>query len=46
MKELVTAKITPQALKLIRLIAAMTGEKQCEALERVFKAEWEWLQQK
>lgn len=31
--------MTPAALRLVRLIAAVTGEKQYEALERVLKTE-------
>jgi len=36
---LVSTKVTPEALKLLRVIAALTGEKQYAALERVLKAE-------
>ena len=36
---LITTKLTPVALRLIRLIAASTGEKQYEALERLLKEE-------
>jgi hypothetical protein len=41
MEKLITTKITPEALKWLRMIAALTGEKQYEALERILKAEWE-----
>jgi hypothetical protein len=44
MKELITTKISPEALRLLRLIAAMTGEKQYEALERILKTELERVQ--
>ena len=44
MKELITIKATPQALKLLRLIAALTGDKQYEVLERALKAELERVQ--
>jgi hypothetical protein len=44
MEKLITTKITPEALRLIRIIAAMTSEKQYEVLERVLKAELERLQ--
>ncbi len=46
MKELITSKISPEALRLLRIIAAMTGEKMYEALERILKAELERLQSK
>ncbi|MEI6045528.1 MAG: hypothetical protein WCS37_14360 [Chloroflexota bacterium] len=42
--ELITTKLTPLALKLVRVIAAMTGEKQYQVLERVLKAELERVQ--
>jgi len=38
---LVSTKVTPEALKLLRIIAALTGEKQYAVLERVLKAELE-----
>jgi hypothetical protein len=38
-ERLTTAKMTPAALRLVRLIAAATGEKQYAALERLLKAE-------
>jgi hypothetical protein len=37
--KLITAKITPDALRLLRLIAAATGEKQYGALDRILAAE-------
>ena len=39
MKILITTKITKDALKMLRLIAAHTGEKQYQVLERVLKKE-------
>jgi hypothetical protein len=42
--EFVTHKTTLLALKLSRLIAALTGEKQYQVLERVLKAELERVQ--
>ena len=42
-ERLITAKMTPAALRLIRLIAAATGETQYAALERLLKAEAERL---
>jgi hypothetical protein len=36
---LVTAKMTPAALRLVRLIAAATGEKQFQVLDRLLEAE-------
>ena len=39
MQRLVTTKVTPLALTLIRLIAAATGEKQFEVLERLLEKE-------
>lgn len=38
-ERLITTKLTPTALRLIRLIAAATGEKQYAALERVLQNE-------
>jgi hypothetical protein len=35
----ITIKATPQALQLLRLIAAHTGEKQYRVLERVLREE-------
>ena len=37
MQRLVTTKVTPLALTLIRSIAAATGEKQFEVRDRLFK---------
>ena len=37
--ELISIKTSPRALKLLRLIAAHTGEKQYEVLERVLQQE-------
>jgi hypothetical protein len=36
---LITTKLTPEALRLIRLIAADTGEKQYEVVIRVLREE-------
>jgi hypothetical protein len=44
MKDLITTKITPEALRLLRVIAALTGEKQYEALERILRLELEEIQ--
>jgi hypothetical protein len=44
MKELITTKVSNEALRLLRIIAALTGEKQYEALERILKTELERLQ--
>ncbi len=41
---LVTCKVSAEALRLLRIIAAMTGEKQYEALERLLRIERERLQ--
>jgi hypothetical protein len=38
-KELITTKILPSSLRLLRLIAAVTGEKQYEVMERVLGSE-------
>jgi hypothetical protein len=38
-QRLITAKMTPTAQRLVRLIAAATGERHYQALERVLKAE-------
>jgi ribosomal protein L5 len=45
MKPLVTTKLTPEALRLVRVIAALTGEKQYEVLERILKVELERVRQ-
>jgi hypothetical protein len=44
MEKLITTKITPEALRLLRVIAALTGEKQYEALERILRLELEEIQ--
>lgn len=38
-KRFITIKTTPEALKLLRLIAAYTGERQYKILERLLKRE-------
>lgn len=38
---LVTHKITPEAKRLLRMIAAQTGEKQYATLERLLAREWQ-----
>jgi len=38
-QELTTTKIPPSALRLLRMIAASTGEKQSEVLNRLLEAE-------
>jgi hypothetical protein len=38
-EELITAKMTPDALRLVRLIAAATGERQYEVFRRVLEKE-------
>ena len=38
-ERLITTKLIPTALRLIRLIAASTGERQYEVLERLLKVE-------
>jgi IS30 family transposase len=38
-ERLITTKLTPTALRLIRLIAASTGERQHQVMERLLKAE-------
>jgi hypothetical protein len=35
----ITTKISPRVLRLLRMIAASTGEKQYEVLSRVLEAE-------
>lgn len=37
--KLVTTKITPKALRTLRIVAAMTGERQYRLIERVLQAE-------
>lgn len=39
MTPLVTIKTSPDARRLLRIVAAMTGEKQFEVLERLLRAE-------
>lgn len=39
-EKLITTKITPKALRLLRLIAALTGERQYRALERLLEREY------
>ena len=39
MKQFVTIKTSPKALKLIRLVSAYTSEKQYQLLERLLEAE-------
>ena len=38
---IVTIKVSEEARKALRLIAALTGEKQQEVIERILKAELE-----
>lgn len=42
---LVTMKTTPEALRILRLIAAYTGKKQYEVMEDVLREMWAFLQQ-
>lgn len=44
-KKPITIKTSPEALKLLRLIAAHTGERQYQILERLLKIELEGLEQ-
>ncbi len=37
----VTIKVTPEARRLLRLIAAQTGEQMAQEAERIFAAEWQ-----
>jgi hypothetical protein len=39
MEALVTIKVTPQAQRLLRMVAALTRKSQHQALERVLQAE-------
>lgn len=41
-----TIKIPLSVLRLLRLVAAITGEKQHAILRRLLTAEWERVQQK
>jgi hypothetical protein len=43
-ERLITTKLTPEALRLIRMIAAATGEKQYEVLDRLLRKEARRLQ--
>lgn len=45
-RELTTMKTSPKALYLLRLVAALAGEKQYEVMERLLKAEAARLQKK
>ena len=38
-EKFVTAKVTPDVLQMVRLVAAKTGEKQYAALRRLLEAE-------
>ncbi len=42
--KLITTKFSTQALKYVRMLAALTGEKQYEIVERVLKVELERIQ--
>lgn len=42
----ITIKTTVEALKMLRLISALTGEKQYEILERLLKAELQKIERK
>ena len=44
--ELITIKATPEALRMLRLIAAYTGDKQYKILERVLGKELERIQRR
>lgn len=44
-KEVITHKITPQGLKLLRQVSAATGEKQYTVLERVLASELDRINQ-
>ena len=39
METLITMKVTPRALKLVRMIAALTDEKHYEVLDRLLSKE-------
>lgn len=45
-QELVTIKTSQKAVKLLRIICAMTGEKQYEVLERLLETEKAMLETK
>jgi hypothetical protein len=42
----VTIKTSPEALRLLRLVAALTGEKQYEVLERLLEKETSRLEKR
>jgi hypothetical protein len=44
-KSFITIKATRDALKLLRKIAAETGDKQYEVLERALQKEWDNVQE-
>jgi hypothetical protein len=44
--KLITIKTTPRVLQMLRLIAALTGKKQYEVLERLLLAELKRIQGK
>ena len=46
MPALVTTKTSPEALRLLRIVAAMTGETQYEVLERLLTAERKRLEKR
>ena len=46
MMAFITAKTSPAALRLLRIIAALTGERQYQVLERVLRAELARVQEK
>jgi hypothetical protein len=46
MAELITMKVTPEALKLLRIIAAHTEETQYQVLERLLTKELERIEKR
>jgi hypothetical protein len=42
-EHLVTSKITPDSLHMVRMVAAKTGEKQYEVVRRLLEAEMQRL---
>lgn len=42
-EHLVTSKITPESLQMVRMVAAKTGEKQYEVVRRLLEAEMQKL---
>ena len=44
--ELTTIKTSLDALKMLRVVAALTGEKQYEVIERLLKAELEKIEKR